>query len=374
MDEALPEALCASPHVLCVELKPARQPLTWSASVISHQLMDNLIHALFGVALSRAVSNRKVAKATWILIVAANLPDIDTVSGLWGSLTYLKYHRGITHSMVGVTALGLLLALGVYLWQRREWGSQSSSAVRPSLWAIGLICLLGTWSHLLIDFTHPYGIRAFFPFNDRVVAWEIDAMIDPLILGFLLCGLILPSLFRLISEEVGERGKTHGRGGAVVALILVAGLWGVRDVSHRSAIARLSSFSYDGEEPSGAFAVPRSANPFHWYGVVDTDRAYYTVDVDPDFSALRLNMAKAYFKPEDNDVLRTVRNSAAGKLFLNFARTPVYGIHRRSDSTVVTVRDLRLASTTRQNQGFVMTMTLAEDLRVLHQTFSFTGD
>jgi inner membrane protein len=342
--------------------------------VIAHQLIDNFIHALCGVAVSRAGANRKMANATWILIVAANLPDIDAVSGLRGSLTYLKYHRGITHSMVGVTALGLLLALGVYLWQKREWRSRSSSALQPSLWAIGLFCLLGTWSHLLIDFTHPYGIRAFLPFNDRVVTWEIGAMIDPLILGFLLCGLILPSLFRLISEEVGERGKTHGRGGAVVALILVAGLWVVRDVSHRSAIARLSSFSYGGEEPSGAFAVPRYANPFHWYGVVDTDRAYYTVDVDPDFSALRLNMAKAYFKPEDNDVLRTVRNSTAGKLFLGFARTPVYGIQRHSDSTVVTVRDLRLASTTRQNRGFVMTLTLAEDLRVLNQKFSFTGD
>ena len=76
--------------------------------------MDNLTHTLTAVALSHAGLHRKTRFATLTLIVAANLPDIDIVSRFWGSTTYLKYHRGITHSILGVTVLAFLLGSAMY--------------------------------------------------------------------------------------------------------------------------------------------------------------------------------------------------------------------------------------------------------------------
>jgi len=72
--------------------------------------MDNLTHTLTALALSQAGLNRKTRFATLALVVGANLPDLDLLSRLGGSLAYLKYHRGITHSILGVTILAALLA------------------------------------------------------------------------------------------------------------------------------------------------------------------------------------------------------------------------------------------------------------------------
>jgi hypothetical protein len=56
--------------------------------------VDNLTHTLTAVAISQTGLNRKTRFATLTLILAANAPDIDVLSGLRGSVTYLEYHRG----------------------------------------------------------------------------------------------------------------------------------------------------------------------------------------------------------------------------------------------------------------------------------------
>src|SRR2546425_11547494 len=76
--------------------------------------MDNLTHTLTGVALSQAGLNRKTRFATLALVIGSNLPDVDIVTRLAGSATYLKYHRGITHSVLGVIVLSALLAGAIY--------------------------------------------------------------------------------------------------------------------------------------------------------------------------------------------------------------------------------------------------------------------
>ena len=81
--------------------------------------MDNITHTLTGLAISQAGFNRKTRFATLAILVGSNLPDVDSVSGFWGSVTYLQHHRGITHSIVGVAALGLALGGAFYVLGRK---------------------------------------------------------------------------------------------------------------------------------------------------------------------------------------------------------------------------------------------------------------
>lgn len=312
-------------------------------------------------------------QASVTLIVAANLPDIDLVTGAWGNLAYLRYHRGITHSMVGVTVLGFFLAVIVFLIQRRSWRERGASSLPPSLLNICLICWVGTWSHLLLDFTNSYGVRLFMPFRDRWFAWDIEFIIDPVLLAILTCGLILPNLFKLISEEVGVREKRTGRGGALLVLVVIPMLWLVRDVNHRSAIERLSAFTFRGQDPSAIYALPSPASPFRWNCVVETDRAYFALEVGPGFDVPRLNQAKIYYKPEDSDVLRAVRATRTAATFFDFARLPIYTIEKRGEDTVVTIRDLRFMFASRRRRGFAATILLSKELKVLNEKFSFGG-
>lgn len=335
--------------------------------------MDNITHTLLGVAFSKAGLNKKVPNAAILLMIGANLPDIDIVSGFWGNLAYLKYHRGITHSFLGVTLLGLALA-GLAYGLHRHSQKLNPSKSPPSFKALLWVCMIGTWSHLLLDFTNSYGVRPFMPFNSRWVAWDIEFIIDPVILLILLSGLFMPMLFRLISEEVSStKQRRTGRGGAVVALVLILSLWGLRDYNHRVAIAKISAFTYRDQEPNAVFAMPEPGNPFQWNGIVETDDAYFTMKLGPGFSSTDASQAQVFYKPGPSEALRVAQQSFTGKTFLGFARVPIYTIEKRGDSLLITIRDLRFASATRRRRGFNATILLSKDLQVLNQRFRFTG-
>src|SRR5690349_581004 len=80
--------------------------------------MDNLTHTLFGVAMSKAGLDKVSPRATVTLMLGANLPDVDLVT-LWnGSVSYLKYHRGISHSFLGIVLEAAVLAGIIFLGER----------------------------------------------------------------------------------------------------------------------------------------------------------------------------------------------------------------------------------------------------------------
>lgn len=165
--------------------------------------MDNLTHTLTAVALSQAGLNRKTRFATLTLILGSNLPDIDFVSMLGGAATCLKYHRGITHSILGGAVLASVLGAAVYFLGRKSAPKKAAPPL-DLRWLLAA-AWIAVGSHILMDFTNSYGVRPFLPFSGRWYAWDIMFIVDPLLLVLLAAGLTLPALFRLITEEVVRR-------------------------------------------------------------------------------------------------------------------------------------------------------------------------
>ena len=126
--------------------------------------MDNLTHTLTALALSQAGLKRKTRFATLALVVGANLPDIDLLSRWGGAAAFLKYHRGITHSILGVTILATLLAGVLYYVGRRFPSARKTTPTLHPRWLFG-ICWSATASNLALDFTNSYGVRPFLPFR-----------------------------------------------------------------------------------------------------------------------------------------------------------------------------------------------------------------
>src|ERR1035441_9217284 len=117
--------------------------------------MDPLTHTAVGLFLSRAGLNRWTPRATAILILAANAPDIDIVTAAGGAVNYLHYHRHLTHSLAAMPVMALLPVVLVRVAGRK-----------PIRW-MGAFCaaMLAIASHLLLDLTNRYGIRLFLPFS-----------------------------------------------------------------------------------------------------------------------------------------------------------------------------------------------------------------
>src|SRR2546426_3958782 len=180
--------------------------------------------------MGRAGLNRKTALATATLTLAAEAPDIDVIGNIKGPVFGFAHHRGFTHSFVGLVLVSAAVVGFMYLvWRLR--GRKTKDPDLPPRWGLlFLFSYLAGLTHMLLDFTNNYGVRPFWPFSEKWYSWDIVFIVEPVILGFLVLGLVVPALFSLIDSEIGARPRgPRGRIAATVALPGVVLMWGVRD-------------------------------------------------------------------------------------------------------------------------------------------------
>ena len=338
---------------------------------------------LTGACMSRAGLNRKTGLATATLVLAAEASDIDVFYAFRGPVSALQHHRGWTHSFVGVPVIAALTLLVVWVWLRlfRRWrldpGSPEVQRHRllPVRWGVLYgIALLGPLSHILLDYTTAYGIRMFEPFSYKWYEWDTVSIIEPFQLGVLILGLITPSLFGLIHEEIGARQpQFKGRIGAIVALAAVVLMWGARDFYHRRAVIALETRIYQGQDSLRASAYPYPWNPFVWHGVVETRDFYQTLPVD----SLRgevdpQNRARTWYKPEQTPVLEAAKRSYLGRVYLDWAKYPLLTsepLEERDVAYRVRFVDLRYRYPERRQSPLGASLDLNKDLQVVAQRF-----
>src|SRR4051794_35697378 len=116
--------------------------------------MFNSTHTLVGFAVARAGLDRWSPYAATTAVIASNLPDIDIVTALGSTATYIDQHRGITHSCIGVPVLSLLLALVI-------WKISEKRGPPTSLWRLFVIALIAMSTHPFLDWMNTYGVRPF---------------------------------------------------------------------------------------------------------------------------------------------------------------------------------------------------------------------
>ncbi len=342
--------------------------------------MDPVTHFLTGGCMGRAGFNRKSALATVTMVLAAEAADIDVLWALKGSIAGLQHHRGITHSFVGVPFVAAAVLLLVYLCHRLKLRLRPPNERAPEApprlpirWGYLYFCaVVAALSHLLLDYSTAYGIRLFEPFNFRWYSWDIVSIIEPVMLVALVAGLVLPSLFGLINQEIGVRSKgPRGQAGAIFALVCLVFIWGVRDYQHRRAITAMNSFLYHGATPLRLAAYPYMINPFRWHGVVETADFFETVPVNslsPDVDDSR---GLVFYKPPETDASRAAKSSYLGRVYLDWAAFPLVGVQKfegESSGYLAEFKDLRYTFPDARGRtplgGYVV---LSPDLHVLDE-------
>ena len=331
--------------------------------------MEPVTHALTSIALGRAGLNKVTRMATPMLLVSGLIADVDWVTRLAGASAFLHGHRTATHSLIGTAAIIIGVAAAFWIAGRKY------PKLRVEMMAAILICAIGASAHLLLDLLNPYGVKLLWPFSQKWYAWDLADSVDAWILIFLLAGLLLPELFRLILEEIGSRPKERGRQrGAVVGLILVALFVAGRAFAHQRAIALLDAREYRAQAPLVVAAFPRPSNPLLWSGVVETDNALFNVDVplgpgpafDPD-------LADVHFKPQPSLTLSNAVASATAIEFLSYARFPLANVEPNGDGYQVRIRDMRFASELPGRRGIIAVIDLNAQNLVTSERLEFDG-
>ena len=317
--------------------------------------MDNLTHTLVGVALSRSGLGKYSPRAGLLLIIAANIPDIDMVSMIQGQLRGLEIHRGYTHSLIGLPVMAALAVALTALIARRKLP-----------WRIAwLLACAGIGSHLLLDWSMSYGIRLFLPFSSRWLHLDLFSLTDWVMLAVLLLALTAALLNRLVSDEIGSR-RGSGRGFALAALALFVAYGGFRELLHQRALSQLQSRVYpDLGAPLQLAALPNSLNPFSWRGIVQGEHAYrlYTV---PALGQFDPSGGATLYQSPWSPALKAASDTPQFRYVLYFSRFPYWQediIPNEQQLQLVTVTDLRYGL---PGQSFVTIRALVDSQNRVH--------
>jgi inner membrane protein len=308
--------------------------------------MDNVTHSLVGLMLAR-VSGKSAA----MMVIAANLPDVDIASWAGGTLTYLEVHRGVAHSFVAAPLLALILIL---LFRDRTWQSY-------------LACLIGVLSHLMLDWTNVYGIRLLLPFSGRWLHLDMTDVVDPWILLVFLLAVAAPALAGLVSSEIGaKKSSAAKRGWAWVALVFLLAYEGGRFAAHQRALAVMGARLYNGKQATRLSAIPNRWTPLKWRGVAEGDGYVVLVPIDLTVEFDPTEGRIEYTSPPNEAAMKT----RPFEVFNKFDQLPFWKSEKLADDTTdVQLIDLRFG--TPEQPGFVATAIVDASGAVRESKFGF---
>jgi inner membrane protein len=332
--------------------------------------MDPLTHALTSYALARTVSPTPAGRTTLLVVAAGIAPDLDVLANLAGPSAGLRFGGAVTHSVLGATVLTAALAFAFSAWERKQSGD------RHSFFAAFGFAALGIFPHLLLDLTNSYGLALIWPFSSARTAWGLTPLLDPILLSVLLLALLLPGLFRLITEEIGARSaKRAGRGWAIAALVFLGISCGGRFLLHERAVTLLSSSQFHGRGALHVGAFADSANPFHWLGVAETEASIEEIEV-PLGTGKEFNpdRSRTYFKPEASPALDAARSAPGAARFLALARFPSASVESTDKGWRVQIRDIGF-SPLRDARGYwFASVELDGQARVIREELDYAAE
>ncbi len=253
------------------------------------------------------------------------------------SAAYLLFHRGISHSLLGVAVLPPLLA--VALW----WGLGRRTRLA---WLLAL-CWLGVTLHVLYDLLTSWGTMLLYPFSLERHAFDWIFIVDPVT-------WLAPAAAILVAW----RRPAWSRPAGILFLAAVA-LWAaLSGAVHGAAVREVDREERaSGRAVAEAFAFPLPGAPWRWRGLAvapseSPEIARYTVRGIPPSTGPPTYVARGFDDPWVARALET----PDGQAYLWWAAVPLAVVDTTratgrntadatSDEVVVRLMDLRYSRT-----------------------------
>jgi len=270
--------------------------------------LDNITHTLTGVLLGRTGLKRLTGRATAALVIASNLPDIDSfISPLWGEPS-IEAHRGFTHGVGGMVVLPFFTVAMILLWERLRPGK---IAVR--FWPLLLVAFIGGVFHSAWDWLTSYGTRLLEPFSNQWFYGDAWFIVDPWIWIALIVGLELS--WR--AERLGRNWQKPATAVLAIICVYAALNLGISDRMVAAARARLAPL-----QPTMVVANPEPLvfwrRQIEWRNSVAHGSATYDL-----LHGLRFDPGIEPNRLDDPRFLEERRTQAKIRAFLFWSRMPV---------------------------------------------------
>jgi inner membrane protein len=314
--------------------------------------MDTITQGLLGAATAQLGFRQRIGRdATWVAAAAGVLPDLDIFIAPLLSLTgheldsfaSLRYHRGLSHSLLFAPVLSLPVAALWWRLRRRSAGRGAqgdSASQRPPPFRLLYLCVLvAVFTHPLLDWCTSYGTRLLDPLTNARYAIDAAPIVDLIYTPLLIATLLACWVARKI-----------GRGRAPRATLVIGWLGFLASVGYLAAgrvlhdrAAAKAAGLVGRERVVRADAYPATGSIFLWRAVVETDDAWHAVRVHhfsgaPPERWRRTRAAKA----PPNEWIERARELPEYEIYDWFAAGRLRAAYRRVDGVhVVEFHDMR---------------------------------
>lgn len=281
--------------------------------------MDTLTHGLIGILGSKTGFSQRNGKVAAIaFLIGAIFPDIDLIVSFFGPEFSLRYHRGITHSIIAAPVFAMFIAAVIYRF-----------ASFKKFVLLSVIVALGIYSHILFDLITSYGTVIFDPISTKRYSWNLVFILDPFITIPVVLGLILC-------------WKRSDRAWIISVSILT---FLVIYLMLNLFVRLLYEDKLEGFAAANSIAVkrstvyPRPLAPFFWMGVIETEDTFYRLD----YSILKKVPVRLdkIAKIKENIFLDRANYLTVTNLFKWFADYPIADYTEVNGEHIVRYYDLR---------------------------------
>jgi len=262
-------------------------------------------HLGVGTLNSYIIFKRITKKLVLFGIVFSVLCDIDVFwSGSPGSLSYLKYHRVWSHSLVVVIPLILIVTLALKKFNLKILDDITFRE-------LVLIQVLGYITHLILDLFTPYGVPLFYPLTSSRYSIDLLHDLDP-VTSFISIILIL-SIY------------LHKKKGVSKNLILVVALTYVVYVATvfiiKENTRQLLRGKYILSQDVEIKMIPKTF--WRWKGIVVKENEILVLSTS--------NPPDTFYNINNNSIQSAIEKNEILKVFYDYARFPA--IDKINDST-----------------------------------------
>jgi inner membrane protein len=288
--------------------------------------MDNLCHTLAGAALGEAGLKWRTRFGNPVLMIAANLPDVDAAVFLTGTPS-VAFRRGWTHGVLAQAVLPILLTAIVLAIDR--WRPPGPAGA-PGARAAPLLALsyVGVISHVLLDCLNNYGVRLLMPFSNRWFYGDAVFIVDPWLWLALGAGVLFARRLR----------RPYLAGVAIAVAIAYIGMMVWLAIASREAVLEAWQAQH-GSTPRALMVGPVPVAPFRKAVIADTGDRYERGVFD--WQRGRLQMTGSLLKRGNEPAVRRARERPAFRAILRWARFPYYVLEHTPGGTRVTLQDAR---------------------------------
>ncbi|GAA0441167.1 metal-dependent hydrolase [Lentibacillus halophilus] len=309
--------------------------------------MDTATHIVMGVALGGLATLDPTVQQDPILfqavlagtIIGSHAPDFDTVLKLKNNATYIRHHRGVTHSIPAVIMWGIVLASIIHLF--------TPSVSLLHLWAWTALAVV---LHVLVDIPNAYGTQAYRPFTRKWVAHGAINTFDPYIFLLHIGGIVAWLL-----------GSNPGYTWAIIYAVIIL-YYVKRYMDKREIVKKIQDHFPDSIQIVTSPTIKQN----HWRVAITTTNDFYVGTVQDGHIEI-LDEFKRIPLP-DTQLFRLAQNDKNIAAFLSFSPVYRWEVNEYDDYTEVRFIDLRYRSNERY--PFVAVVQIDDNSRVLN---SYTG-